>query len=205
MSMIDNTLSSGPNIEKCPHDDCNTLAQQILITHPPQYTPDLRTKIYDEITATRCAKCKKMAYWVEGSLVYPSNKTNLPAANRDMPDDIKEIYKEASDIFGVSPRAATALLRLGIKKLEAQLDGDGRQISNQIDVLINQELPEGASSQTAQRIDISTEILLPPTLSSANNRRIAKALFISLNTIVERIVSEKKMQNDAYDYRTRKN
>jgi len=203
--MISQDQKAAQKTRRCPHPDCNTLAQQVSITSPPQYTPDRKTEIYEEIEATQCAKCKKMAYWIEGALVYPSNKTYLPAANRDMPINIKEIYQEAACIFAVSPRAAVALLRLGVQKLGTQLGSEGGEIARQIEVLIIQQLPIDADRKAYLAFDIKNEILLPATLKTDENSRIAKSLFISLNTIVEKAVSKQKLLNDGYDYLVREN
>ncbi|MEH6402027.1 MAG: hypothetical protein V7750_01560 [Sneathiella sp.] len=204
MSMIEQIQKTGQKTGICPHSDCNTLAQQVYVVPTPHYTPDRTAKIYGEIEATRCAKCKKMAYWIEGIQVYPSNKTYLPVANRDMPANIKEIYQEAANIFGVSPRAATALLRLGIKKLSAQLGPKGDNISTQVEALIKEELPLEINPEINQSTNLINEVLLPETLSTIDNRRIAKSLFMTLNTIVEKAVSEQKMLNDGYNYLARR-
>ncbi|WP_201721792.1 hypothetical protein [Polynucleobacter asymbioticus] len=49
-------------------------------------------------------------------MVYP-NRGNVPVANEDMPNDVKSGYEEAASIAALSPKAASALLRLAIQKL----------------------------------------------------------------------------------------
>ena len=49
-------------------------------------------------------------------MIFPSGST-IPMAHTDMPESVKEIYDEAREIAGQSPRAAAALLRLALEKI----------------------------------------------------------------------------------------
>ncbi len=79
-------------------------------------------------------------------MIYPKSSTIPPA--EDMPESIKTIYKEASNVVGDSPRAACALLRLALEELLSYLRDNkeykslkGKNINEDIKELVKLGLP----------------------------------------------------------------
>jgi hypothetical protein len=103
--------SFGLDAFNCPH--CGAYAMQYwhdLYVAERGFIPVEKLKI------SFCARCAQFALWVNEKMVYPvSSITPLPA--EDMPEDVKRDYIEARNIVNLSPRAATALLRLALQKL----------------------------------------------------------------------------------------
>ncbi len=74
------------------------------------------------IMEVTCAKCQNKAYWYIGHITQPSimlypRSSSAAPPHPDMPEEIKKDYNEARDVVDISPRAASALLRLVIEKL----------------------------------------------------------------------------------------
>ncbi|MFQ7447537.1 DUF4145 domain-containing protein, partial [Intestinibacter bartlettii] len=63
--------------------------------------------------------------------IYPG-LLDTPEPHQNMPDTVKEIYNESREIFSKSPRAAAALLRLGLQILCKELGEKGKDINNDI-------------------------------------------------------------------------
>lgn len=134
----------------------------------------------------------------EGVMVYPK-QTIIPPAE-DMPEHIKEIYKEASLIFGDSPRASCALLRLALQELmiyfrdnfEEYSSLKGENINNDIKTLVGL----GLSPKIQKALDIvritGNSAVHPNKLDVNDNLDIAESLFRLLNLIVEEMITKPK-------------
>ncbi|MDU8911429.1 hypothetical protein [Aestuariicoccus sp. MJ-SS9] len=86
--------------------------------------------------------CDKVSVWIYDRLTYPQTG-EAPAANPDMPDDIRRDYDEASTILDRSPRGAAALIRLAIQKLCKELGQPGKNINRRTGE--GRARPEGAA------------------------------------------------------------
>lgn len=98
-----------PSLEKeaftCPY--CNTLAQQAKELVTFLYNEDkyryygFKTKNPHnniEICVTTCQACKKYHVWCNNEMLVPSI-SNIPLPLDGMPDDIKQLYNEARNVF----------------------------------------------------------------------------------------------------------
>ncbi|SRR6266849_3622484 len=74
----------------------------------------------EAFAASKCVHCNTFALWCGDSLIYP-NTTTAPLPTEDMPDEIKEDFNEARQVFPLSARSSAALLRLSIEKLSKHL------------------------------------------------------------------------------------
>lgn len=76
--------------------------------------------------ASFCASCEGHCLWIDGVLAYPSNRPGLsvPLPVDEMPDDVKDLYLEASAVLPYSRRAAAALCRASLERLAKQLTPD---------------------------------------------------------------------------------
>lgn len=87
-----------------------------------------------------CEHCKKWSYWYDGHMIVPSVAL-VPPAHIDMPPECVADYNEARGIVDVSPRAASALLRLALQKLMIALKEDGKNLNENIGNLVEKGLP----------------------------------------------------------------
>src|SRR5260221_6316518 len=90
-------------------------------------------------SASQCAHCHKFALWSNMGMIYP-NATTAPLPNEDMPDEIKEDFNEARQVFPISPRSTAALLRLVIQKLCKHLGYPGKDLNDDIGKMVGNGL-----------------------------------------------------------------
>lgn len=128
-------------------------------------------------------------------LVYPQVDVSIPSPNADMPQEVRDDYDEAFRVFKVSPRGASALLRLAIQKLCKELGEPGHNINNDISALVRRGLP----NHIQQALDIvrviGNESVHPGELDIDDNPEIAKQLFGLINEIVDDRISKPKKIN----------
>ncbi len=186
----------------CPHSGCKKRAHQIQLTLPVLFSPDGLSRIFSDISATRCASCKNLAYWKEGELLYPLETSFAPAPNKDMPETTLKLYNEAADISAVSPRSASALLRLAVAKLCMDLDAAGETTSERIGDLILKGLPIQALVALDDAKMIGDKAAAPGTIDMEDDQETAQILFFNINLIVEKMISNRKKEADQRDYMT---
>ena len=152
--------------------------------------------LYNAFVAS-CSHCKKLSIWVRDRLIYPE-RSSAPPANPDLPDDIRRDYEEASKILNLSPRGAAALLRLVIQKLCKKLGQPGTNINDDIAALVL----EGLSQQIQQALDtvrvIGNDAVHPGRIDLRDNKETAQSLFVFVNLIVDKMISEPKRITEAY-------
>lgn len=138
---------------------------------------------------SQCLKCDGKLLWWKGSIVAPS-VTTAPFHHDDMPDAVKVIYEEARQIFEVSPRAASALLRLALETLVVELG----QTSGSLDARIGKLVKAGLSPGVQEALDvvrvIGNNAVHPGQIGLADDRDTGAALFELINYIVERLITE---------------
>ncbi|AJE45088.1 DUF4145 domain-containing protein [Celeribacter indicus] len=149
------------------------------------------------VLASRCVSCNKIAIWVNNSIAYPQTG-EAPAANPDMPDDIRRDYDEASTILDQSPRGAAALIRLAIQKLCKELGQPGKNINDDIGALVRGGLdPRVQQALDAVRV-IGNSAVHPGQIDLRDDRATAETLFKLLNLIVDKTISEPKDVAEVY-------
>ncbi len=146
---------------------------------------------------SECQKCKRVVLWVEGKLIYPLTST-APAPNSDLPDDVLVDYREAAQIFNLSPRGAAALLRLAVEKLCHKLVGSGRSLNACIKALVNR----GLDKRVQQALDIvrvvGNDAAHPGHLSVEDDQGTVLALFGLVNIIADEMITKPKHVDDLY-------
>lgn len=165
-----------------------------------QYWSDLfdhysRNAMGTDFRCSRCSHCREKCYWYGERMVVPSEAPVLPP-HIDLPEPCLEDYNEARDIVARSPRAAAALLRLTIQKLLGELGEKGKNINDDIGVLVSKGLP----IEVQQALDycrvIGNNAVHPGEIEINDNPEIAHSLFEMINFIVEvRISQPKKVAN----------
>lgn len=124
-------------------------------------------------------------------MIVPSDAP-VPPAHPDMPQECIAEYNEARAIVGLSPRAASALLRLALQKLLAVLGEKGKNINDDIASLVSKGLPP----QVQQALDfcrvVGNNAVHPGAIDLNDTPEIAHHIFTMMNFIVEDRVSRPK-------------
>ena len=141
--------------------------------------------------------CDKQCLWLNGKLIVPDSG-DAPLPNEDLSDNIKADYMEAASVLQKSPRAAAALLRLALQKLCKQLGGEGKNIQQDIDLLMGKGLHSGVmEAMDAVRI-VGNHAVHPGELDIQDNPEIATGLFDLINFIAETNVDRSRRNGKAY-------
>lgn len=138
------------------------------------------------IRVSKCEHCEQPAIWHQDKMVYP-DRGPAPAPNPEMPKEIKADYEEAASILTRSPRGSAALLRLAIQKLCVHLGGDGKNINNDILVLVNNGLPVQVQ-KALDVVRVTGNNAVHPGQIDTNDVDIAASLFPLVNVIVEYMI-----------------
>ena len=188
----------------------NTFSAELTLNHPhiysnitakyPTLDPHLSQRSYRLLyntSAASCTHCQTVSIWICDNLIYPRSSA-APLANADLPEGIRRDYDEASDILELSPRGATALLRLVVQKLCKELGQEGENINDDIGALVSQ----GLGSQIQKALDVvrvvGNNAVHPGQIDLRDDRETALGLFNFVNLIVEKMISEPKRIQEAY-------
>lgn len=184
----------------CPH--CNAYAHQIwlhtiwgrLAGRPS--TADTRF-LSNQYSASQCEHCKEFALWRNEQMIYPSI-TIAPLPEEDMPEEIKEDFNEARQVFPTSARSSAALLRLVIQKLCKHLGYPGKDINNDIGKMV----ANGLSPTVQQAFDavrvIGNESVHPGQIDLRDDPDTALRLFNLVNFIVEEMITKPRRVKEIY-------
>lgn len=149
------------------------------------------------VRVSACNACKRYHIWHGDDMIYPMcSEPELP--NENMPQNVKEIYLEARDIFEKSPRASCALLRLGIQMLCDTLVEGNDNLNDKIGHLVRAGLNEKIQRALDVIRVIGNNAVHPGQISVDDNTEIAKALFKLTNIIVEQMITQVNEIDDLY-------
>ena len=182
----------------CPY--CGAFAHMQWVS----YEPDVYYKAI-------CAHCEQYSFWRvtetnltglelrrKGEMLYPDfGSAPLPA--EDMPEDVKKDYEEAARIFIKSPRGAAALLRLGLQKLCIHLGEKGKNINDDIRLLVEKKKLSGIAIKIADTVRITgNNAVHPGKISDEDIDNLAGNMFGLINAIVEETITKPKIWNNLY-------
>jgi len=144
-----------------------------------------------------CEHCQKLSYWYDGRMIVPS-EAPVPPAHIDMPQECVADYDEARSIVAISPRAASALIRLALQKLMITLGEKGENINDDIGSLVGKGLPV----QVQQALDfcrvVGNNAVHPGEIEINDTPEIAHNLFNMTNFIIEDRISRPKHIQSLY-------
>lgn len=161
------------------------------------YFPEDPDAIVNHYAISQCTVCGEMAFWRKARMIYPMNG-GAPPPHADMPQDVRSDYLETMSIAGVSPRGASALLRLSIQKLCKELGESGENINADIAELVK----KGLDQRIQRALDIvrvvGNNAVHPGRLDIRDNPRLAQSLFALVNEIVEERISKDRRLDELY-------
>jgi hypothetical protein len=144
-----------------------------------------------------CSHCDGWSYWFDKKMIVPSDAPVEPP-HPDMPQECVSEYLEARSIVSVSPRAASALLRLAVQQLMPLLGESGKNINNDIASLVNKGLPV----QVQQALDfcrvVGNNAVHPGEIDLKDTPEIAHHIFAMINFIIEDRISRPKHIESLY-------
>lgn len=185
----------------CPH--CGALASQ---SWSKAYLDLEEEDDYIEVRdcdISLCFSCKKIGLWhgaFSRKLVYPELKEgSLLDPNPDLDEDIQSDFIEARKIVHISPRGATAILRLCLQKLCIQLGQKGKNINEDIAALVKR----GLDPKIQQALDIvrvvGNNAVHPGEINLKDDSQTAFALLSLINLIADVMISQPKHIQNLYD------
>ena len=152
----------------------------------------------DEMLISECARCRALAIWMHGRLVWPHGGI-APPPNHDLPDTVRHDYEEASAIARASPRGAAALLRLAMENLCSTLVPSANNLNDGIRRLVRQGLdPEVQQALDAVRV-IGNNAVHPGEIDLKDDTDAVAALFQLVNFIAEQTITKPKNVKKIYD------
>ena len=181
----------------CPH--CNRHASQFWTSWESHaahisFGGDGKT-----IDITKCSRCKAYSVWHGGKMVDPL-VSFAPKPDDNMPDNVKEMYEEASLVSIHSPRAAAVLLRVATERLTAHL---GETTDILYDRIRNLAQKEHFDKRVIKCFDIvrvkankggaHDDIINQITSTEDINK-----LFFAINYIVEQTITKPKEIDEIY-------
>ena len=149
------------------------------------------------VDISQCYNCDRIAVWVQSVLAYPM-RGDAPLPNSDLSDDVRFDFDEAGRIFQISPRGAAAMLRLAIQKLCKELGGKGRNIDDDIALLVS----NGLDVRIQRSLDIvrvvGNEAVHPGQIDLRDDTATAENLFSLVNIIADAMITQPKHIAEMY-------
>ena len=177
---------------------CKVFARQIW---SELRVSDLFSEVYlssDLLTVSKCTHCHKWSIWIEESLVYPAQIT-VEDPNDDMPDEVKKLYRESAQVLSISPRAAAALLRLGLQILLGAVGGDGKNINDDIKKIV----ALGVEPETQRALDIlrvfGNSGAHPGEIKLDEDPGLVHKMYGLMNYVTDRLITQKNQINELFE------
>lgn len=190
------------------------------ISHSFRPADDTRADLHRPLTAalpqtkrpdtlwrmSTCAACERASIWRGDDLIFP--RTHLGAIpSEDMPEDVRELYEEASAVATVSRRAGAALARATLERLLKNLDPDAPR-RTRLDTYI-ERVSRRVSTHTARMLTLirhtgNKALHVEPNpdesivlLLSDEDSGILDAIFVTIDSVVDELITRPR-QADAY-------
>lgn len=150
------------------------------------------------VSMSKCYNCSDVAVWIGDMLVYPQ-ATTISVPNADLPDEAKHDYREAASIVHLSARGAAALLRLAIQKVAISLGGDGKNLNEDIAMLVEGGLDKRVQKSLDVVRVIGNNAVHPGEIDIRDDTTTAEKLFELVNLIADIMISQPKHVAALYD------
>jgi hypothetical protein len=184
------------NAFRCPH--CGVYAKQEWYNIAKEAVSakglDYYAGFVSDLYLSLCSQCGRYALWLNDKILYPAFSI-APWPNDDMPVNVKEDFLEARSIVNASPKAASALLRIGLQKLMCSLGESGKNMEIDVSGLIRKGLPGRFRGALRAVRAIGADSVHPGEISVTDDLETATALFSLINMIVEATFSQQRKVN----------
>lgn len=157
---------------------------------------------------SQCSRCNLFSTWRGARLMYPMSSSLAPKPNPDMPESATALYREASEVVGISRRAGAALARATLERVLKEVDPqDGRvDLATRIDrVLPKVSTPLGemltvirhTGNKSVHPDDDPDDEVMLLILDPAQDD-IVELIFASINDLVDELVTKPKRTADLF-------
>jgi hypothetical protein len=173
----------------CPH--CEAFADQRSSSEMYAPIPNVGTYTLRGWRATTCASCGDSAFWLAGSMVWPSRLVGSPAP-ADLPAEVLPIYDEARAVGQASPRSAAALLRLALEQLVGIIETDGKTLNDKVGLLVRRGLATHVQrAMDALRV-FGNNGAHVGEIDLSDDRETVESLFAVLHMVVEHVITRQR-------------
>ncbi|MCY1708405.1 DUF4145 domain-containing protein [Pannonibacter sp. SL95] len=148
------------------------------------------------LSFSNCEHCGSVAVWYKNSIIFPKYSEIQP--HPDMPNDVKVTFLEAVSVLKTSPRASSALARLGLEQLCIALGFKQSRLDEKIKALVK----SGISTDTQQMLDYirlaGNDAVHPERINSEDTIENSEILLHFINRICQRLITEPRAADDLY-------
>lgn len=192
----------------CPHCGANC-QQNWAVCHATDLDSD--DSIEPHMNLSTCFVCSGQAVWLltrhylhgvspgpVATLIHPVAARGGPVRSSDMPENAAALYDEASTVVTLSPRSASALLRLALEVLLEDLyPDDAGNLNKMIGAAVQAGLPDQVQkTMDYLRFNGNQSV---HKFHHDDTQETAATLFGLLNVVVEHLVTQPKRLEALYD------
>jgi hypothetical protein len=151
--------------------------------------------VKEPLLVATCHRCRKDSVWIDSEdyggqfMIFPKPSA-APLPNEDLPAECMKDYMEARSIADGSPRGAAALLRLCVQKLAVHLGGSGKNINDDIALLVRNGLPVRVQQALDVVRVVGNNAVHPGEMSIEDQPQTVLALFGLINLIVDNQITQ---------------
>ena len=115
-----------------------------------------------------------------------------------MPQNIKDLYIEASSVFELSPRSSLAIIRLALDLLCIELGADNKDsLYNKVEWLYNENVINSEIKELAHGVrGLGNDAVHPRNIDDQIDKNDAELVFELLNIIVEEKITKANRKNE---------
>lgn len=188
----------------CPH--CRAHAQQDWASAGFQ-DKDGYSVPGPSLQASTCYSCREHAVWLvedsrpfsgptTGRLIHPVTDVSAPAPNADLDPAVQELYAEAAAVANLSPRSASALLRVALESLLQSHYNSEQRLND----LIGRAAADGLPKAAQQAMDYVrfTGNASAHELHSDDTPQTVEVLFGLVNLAAQYLLSMPKQTADLF-------